>query len=97
MEREKYTFHHESLQDSQSITELLQAITQGLEQGQLDFSDEDGEIAMVPHGLLHLKLKASKEEGRNRFNLSVSRQDNPDEKPGKKSLKVNKKNKSKKS
>ncbi len=72
---DKNTFRHESLQDSESIKKLLSGLLEGLEQGELYFTDEDGEIAMTPAGLLHLKVTASKEDGRNRVNLRITWQD----------------------
>jgi len=69
--REK-SFRHESLQDGKSIRELLESITEGLADGRLVFSDEDGEIVMEPKGLLHTKLTVSKEESRHRINLRVT-------------------------
>ncbi len=69
--REK-SFRHESLQDGKSIRDLLESITEGLADGRLVFSDEDGEIVMEPKGLLHTKLTVSKEESRHRINLRVT-------------------------
>jgi len=69
--REK-SFRHESLQDGKSIRELLESITEGLADGRLVFSDEDGEIVMEPKGLLHTKLTVSKEESRHRINLRIT-------------------------
>lgn len=87
----KNNFRHESLQDAESIAGLLKAIIKGLDKGKLNFSDSDGEIQLQPKGLLNVKLKASKEEGRNRFTMSVSWQEEPKAPKGKKSLAVNKK------
>ena len=75
-DQEKSSFRHESLQDAESIQELLKAVS----------SDEEGEIRMEPEGLLNLKLTASREEGRHRINLRITWQ--VDEKPPKRSLKV---------
>ena len=93
MENVKSTFRHESLQDCDSVKNLLQAITNGLANGKLNFSDEDGEIQMLPKGLLHLNMKASIEEGRNSLKLSVRWQDDTQSLLVKKSLKVNKNSK----
>ncbi len=89
MQLDKDTFRHESLQDSKTIRKLLQSITDGLEKGELAFSDGVNEIVMAPDGLLHLKLSASKEDGRNRMSIRVTWQEQSDVKSGKKSLKVN--------
>ncbi len=86
---DKDVFRHESLQDSKTIHKLLQSVTDGLEKGELSFSDGDNQIVMSPDGLLHLKLSASKEDGRNRVNIRITWQDQSDTKAGKKSLKVN--------
>jgi amphi-Trp domain-containing protein len=86
-EHEKRSFRHESLQDAQSIQDILQALSKGLAKNRLSFSDEEGEINLDPQGLLHLKLTASKEEGRQRLSLRISWQVEEQLKE-KKSLKV---------
>ncbi len=91
MQSTKNVFRHESLEDRNSITKLLQAVSDGLEKGELSFSDDESEINLAPSGLMHLKLSASKEEGRNKFSLRVSWQE-PSEIEHKRSLKVNSKN-----
>ena len=85
-DQEKSSFRHESLQDAESIQELLKAVSKGIAKGKVVFSDEEGEIRMEPEGLLNLKLTASREEGRQRINLRITWQ--VDEKPPKRSLKV---------
>lgn len=91
MENDKSSFRHESLQDCKSVKDLLQAVTDGLVKGKLSFSDESGQIDMSPQGLLHLKVRASKEEGRNSLRISVRWQEDTEIAPVKKTLKVNKK------
>ena len=76
----KGSFRHDSLQDSDSIREILKAITRGLGKGQLTFSDDEGEILMRPEGLLRLKLSAKQEDGRHRIDLRISWQ--VEDKPG---------------
>lgn len=68
----KNRFRHQSLQDCKSIRKLLEAITSGIERGELSFSDRDGEILMHPRGLLELKLTASEEEDRHRLDIRIS-------------------------
>ncbi len=86
-------FRHESLQDGKTIGQLLQAISEGLQRGTLHFSDEDDAITMTPKGLLHLKLSAEVEDGRNRFTVRVTWHDTPDAKPKKKALSIHAKQK----
>jgi len=91
MDNEKSRFRHESLQDGDSIKELLQAITEGIGKGQLSFSDDNDEILLLPKGLLHFKLRASKEGGTNNVRFSLQWRDDTDTAPPRKMLKVNKK------
>jgi len=65
-------FKHESLQDSDSIQQILKVITKGIGKGKVTFSDEDDEIVMEPEGLLQLKLTATREENRQRINIKIS-------------------------
>ncbi len=76
MRKSKNSFRHDSLQDTKSIQEILKSITKGLSKGTLSFSDEDGEIIMVPEGLLNLKVSASQDETRNRINIRITWQTN---------------------
>jgi len=89
-------FNHESLEDTQSLRQLLQAVTDGLDSGELCFSDDRDEIVMIPKGLLQFKLSAAQEEGRNRINIRVTWHDDLDTKPAKKSLAIRGKQKVKK-
>ena len=84
MRSRKRSFRHQSLQDEKSIQGILQAITSGIAKGKITFSDEDEKIVMRPEGLLELKVTATQEENRNRFNIRISWQVEDDgEKKGK--------------
>ncbi len=72
MRRGKRSFRHQSLQDKKSIQDILEAITSGVAKGKISFSDEDDKIVMRPEGLLDLKITATQEENRNRFNIRIS-------------------------
>jgi amphi-Trp domain-containing protein len=72
MRNGKKSFRHQSLQDEKSIQDILKAITSGIAKGKITFSDEDEKIVMRPEGLLDLKVTASQEENRNRFNIRIS-------------------------
>lgn len=88
MQQDKQNFRHESLQDTESIQQLLKALTRGIGRGKLSFSDEDGEMVMQPNDLINLKLTASREDGRNRVTIRITwLEDEPNEK-GIKSLKI---------
>ena len=72
MKQKSKQFRHESLQDADSVQQILKAISDGLAKGKLRFSDDDGELLLHPRGLLDLRLSADQDEGRQRINLRVS-------------------------
>jgi len=82
MRQGKKSFRHESLQDAASIQEIMAAISDGIANGKVSFSDEDDKIVMRPEGLLHMKVTAAQEEDRDRISIRVSWQ--VEEKQGKK-------------
>ena len=84
----KRSFRHQSLQDAKSIEEILKSITSGIARGKITFSDEDEKIVMRPEGLLDLKVTATQEDNRNRFNIRISWQLEDDGDKKKKSLSV---------
>ena len=80
-------FTYESLQDQDSIKDLLKAISSGISKGRIVLEDEDGVLTMEPEGLLHLKVTASQEDERNRLNIRITWQGET-EVPKKKPLKI---------
>ena len=88
MRSRKKSFRHQSLQDEKSIQDILKSITNGIAKGKITFSDEDEKIVMRPEGLLDLKITASQEENRNRFNIRISWQVDDSREKKKKSLSV---------
>ena len=88
MRNGKKSFRHQSLQDEKSIQDILKAIASGIAKGKITFSDEDEKIVMRPEGLLDLKVTATQEDNRNRFNIRVSWQVDDSREKKKKSLSV---------
>ena len=88
MAQDKQEFRHDSLQDIETIQDILKSIVKGITKGKLTFSDEDDEIIMEPEGLLNLKITASKDDRRSRFNLRVSWDSDPESRKNKKLLKI---------
>jgi len=84
----KRSFRHQSLQDTKSIEDILKAVTSGIARGKITFSDEDEKIVMRPEGLLDLKVTATQEDNRNRFNIRISWQLEENREKKKKSLSV---------
>jgi amphi-Trp domain-containing protein len=88
MRSRKKSFRHQSLQDEKSIQDILKSISSGIARGKITFSDEDEKIVMRPEGLLDLKVTATQEENRNRFNIRISWQVDDSREKKKKSLSV---------
>lgn len=88
MRSRKRSFRHQSLQDAKSIQDILTSINSGIAKGKVIFSDEDGKIVMRPEGLLDLKVTATQEDNRNRFNIRISWQVDDSSERKKKSLSV---------
>jgi amphi-Trp domain-containing protein len=88
MKRKKNSFRHESLQDRDSIQSILKALTEGIAEGKVTFSDDDDHISMKPDGLLNLKLTVSQEDNRNRINLRITWEDREKKKLKKSRLSV---------
>jgi amphi-Trp domain-containing protein len=72
MRQGKANFRHDSLQDSQSIQDILKSLSSGLAKGKITFTDEEDKIVMKPDGLLDLKLTASQEDSRNSISMKIS-------------------------
>ncbi len=71
MKQSKKIFHHESIQDVESIRDILASITEGIGKSKLVFSDEDDKIEMRPLGLINLRVKASQDELSQRINIRI--------------------------
>jgi len=88
MKPPKKKFHHQSIQDTQSILKILSAVVEGLEQGQLVLSDQQDEITLSPQGLLALKLTACQDNDKNTLSLKMSWQTETEETAKKNTLSV---------
>ena len=89
----KQSFRHESLQDRKTIRKLLEAVTDGIQQGELRFDDGEGAIQMCPKELLHLKVSAVKDGGNNRVTLRIQWHDASEKEMRGKKLTINEKEK----
>lgn len=65
-------FYHDSLQDTASIGKYLEALAEGFQSGNLEFSSGKKAIRMHPSGLLELSLKAKRKNGEARLRLEVA-------------------------
>ena len=65
-------FKHESLQDLKSIGQYLVAITEGLQAGRVNLSDENGQLSLRPTALIHLELKAKRRGNQAKLQLKLT-------------------------
>ena len=72
MKTGKLSFRHESLQDAKTIKGVLKAVTDGMANGKLSFSDADDSIELKPEGLMKLKITAVQEDSMNRVNIRIT-------------------------
>ncbi|MBF0471411.1 MAG: amphi-Trp domain-containing protein [Gammaproteobacteria bacterium] len=64
-------FTHESIQDQHSITAILDALSRGMEQGKLSFSEKGGKLTLRPEGLLTIKASGEDEEAFQRIKIQI--------------------------
>lgn len=88
MSQNNRQFRHQSLQDADSIEQILRAVSDGLAKGKLRFGDDDGELLLHPRGLLDLRLTAEEDDGRQRISLRVSWQKSDKKSAQGKSLRI---------
>ena len=90
MSYSKKRFRHDSLQNKRSVGKILNAITQGIADGTLIFSDEENSIEMEPNDLLDLKVTANQEGDHQKVNIRISWQTKSKKKSNKKQLVIKK-------
>lgn len=71
MSEQNRRFSHESLQDPKTIKTLLSSLAKGFSKGELSLGDDDGELVLQTGGLMNLRLKAEREDGRCEISLRV--------------------------
>lgn len=65
-------FKHESLQDLKSIGQYLKALTEGIESGRVELSDDNGQLVLHPFGLLNLELRAKRRGHQAKLQLKLT-------------------------
>ena len=75
MKHENMHFRHQSLQDRDTIAELLLSVQRGLSKGKLSFTDDQNTITLEPSGLLNLTIEASANSELNVLDVRVTWQE----------------------
>ena len=71
MTDERKRFQHSSVQDADSVVELIQAIAEGLNKGRLTLGDDAATVNLKPRGLLEINIDAEQQSGVNNLNLQI--------------------------
>ncbi len=66
------SFEYESLQDPQTIKELINGIIEGFEKGRIVLSSNGSAITMNPSNLLKFSVKAKKKGETSKLELKIS-------------------------
>jgi len=69
---DKRTFRHESLQDANALADHLAEIADAIRAGTLHLSDERGEMALEPRGLIRFELTGQQDADQCGVTLSLS-------------------------
>jgi len=70
--KQNASFRHESLQDRETIQNLLEALTEGIGKGKITLEDADGTLVLQPSGLLRLKITGTADDDRNRLDIRLT-------------------------
>jgi amphi-Trp domain-containing protein len=63
------SFKHESLQDCDSITKYIDALSEGFTQGALSFMSDGQRVVLKPQGLIKLEVEAKRKDRQIRLAL----------------------------
>ena len=62
-------FKHESIEDSETIVNYLNALREGFENGALLFCSDDRRLVLKPHGLINLDVETKRKGHEVKLNL----------------------------
>ncbi len=65
-------FKYESVQDTELITEYLEALKEGFGNGKLLFGTRQKKLILEPNGLLKLSINAKRKDRKVKINLKIS-------------------------
>lgn len=68
MENNK-NFHHESLEDRESIIKYMQTLSDGFRQGQIEFRSGQDNIVLEPKGLIQIEIKVKYHNQRSKLSV----------------------------
>ncbi|MBS3780525.1 MAG: amphi-Trp domain-containing protein [Desulfovermiculus sp.] len=71
-------FFHESVQDTSTIRDVLQALQEAMEQRRIVLSADGQEIVLTPESLLHVSIKARKKGSSNKLQIKIVWEDRHD-------------------
>lgn len=81
-------FKHESLQDTASLLDYLDAIRAGFDSGTLVLGSGNKELRLSPRGLVKFVVEAKSKDGRHKLAVKFSWKDEDDSENGKDPLDI---------
>jgi amphi-Trp domain-containing protein len=72
MAKKTNLFEHESLQDKDAIVQYLKALTDGIEKGEVELSDDDEKVTLKPTPFGRFKLKATCSKKAQELRIKIS-------------------------
>lgn len=76
METEK-VFHHESVEDRDSIVKYLQTLCEGFRKQKIEFRSGQEKIVLKPAGLVSVEIKVKTKSNRSKISLKLDWKDRP--------------------
>ena len=72
MSSSKREFDHDALHSSGMLAAYLRALADGIEAGHVTLTDDQGQLDLIPQGLIRLRLRAAQKSDRVRVGVTLS-------------------------
>lgn len=76
-------FHHESMEDRESIIKYLQTLSDGFRQGRIEFRSGQDNIVLEPAGLIQVEIKVKNQNRKSKLSAKFVWKEQPPRKKGK--------------
>jgi amphi-Trp domain-containing protein len=70
-------FHHESIEDRESIIKYLQTLADGFRKGQVEFRAGQENIILEPSGLIQIEIKVKNNSRKSKLSIKFVWKDQP--------------------
>lgn len=70
-------FHHESIEDRESVIKYLQILADGFRQGHVEFRAGSEDIILEPSGLIQIEIKVKNNSRKSKLSIKFMWKDQP--------------------